>query len=177
MIVLETERLMFRAHKLEDLDPFCAMEADPDVRRFVGGQPRTRRAAERKFRSVHLRPMRQRMRLWATILKSEGRYIGYCGVYRHFGASGAIPGEGVLAFYLARAYWGQGLATEAGRAFIEFGFREIGLSRIVASAEVGNEASVRVLKKLGFAWLRLDKGEHRSFHEFELRNPARIQPS
>ncbi len=151
------------------------MEADPEVRRFVGGQPRTRRAAERKFRSVHLRPVHHRMRLWATILKTEGRYIGYCGIYRHFGASGVIPREGVLAFYLARAYWGHGLATEAGRAFIEFGFGDLSLSRIVASAEVGNEASVRVLQKLGFVWLRRDEGEHRSFHEFELRNPATIQ--
>lgn len=42
MIVLETERLLFRDHGPEDLERFCAMEADPEVRRFVNGRPRTR---------------------------------------------------------------------------------------------------------------------------------------
>lgn len=42
MIVLEAERLLFRDHGPEDLELFCAMEADPEVRRFVGGRPRAR---------------------------------------------------------------------------------------------------------------------------------------
>ena len=46
----------------------------------------------------------------------------------------AIPGEGTLAFYLARAYWGRGLATEAGRAFVRHGFDGLRLGRIVAGA-------------------------------------------
>jgi len=171
MIVLETKRLLFRDHVLEDLDPYCAMEANPAVRRFVGGQPRTRRAAEQKFRAVFLPPVKDRTGLWATIFKPENRYIGYCGIYPHFGAAGAIPGEGALGFYLARDFWGQGLATEAGREFVEFGFSELRLSRIVATVEVGNEASLRVLQKLGFRLLRREKGENRSFHHFELRNP------
>ena len=173
-IVLETERLVFRDHEIEDLEPFCAMEADPEVRRFVGGQPRTRRAAEDKFRTVYLPAVPNRMGLWATVFKPEDRYIGYCGMYPHFDGSRAIPGEGVLAFYLARAYWGQGLATEAGRAFIALGFGELHLSRIVASVEVGNDASIRVLEKLGFLWARLDEGELRSFHQFELRDPGTL---
>lgn len=172
MIVLETERLLFRDHEPEDLERFCAMEADPEVRRFVGGRPRTRPAAERKFRDVYLPPVRDRMGLWATVLKPKALYIGYCGIYPHFGAAGAIPGEGVLAFYLARAYWGRGLATEAGRAFIDFGFEKLELSRIVATVQIGNEASLRVLEKLGFEWLLHDQSERRSFHEFELRNPS-----
>ncbi len=171
MTILETARLLFRDHQPEDLEPYCAMEADPEVRRYVGGQPRMRPAAEHKFRSVYLPPVRNRLGLWATIFKPEGHYIGYCGLYPHFGERGPIPGEGTLAFYLARAYWGRGLATEAGHAFVRFGFGELGLTRIVAGVEVGNDASLRVLEKLGFAWLSTEKGERRSFHEFELRNP------
>jgi RimJ/RimL family protein N-acetyltransferase len=177
VIVLETERLVFRDHALADLEPFCAMEADPEVRRFVGGQPRTRPAAEQKFRAVYLPAVRDRLGLWATVFKAEDRYIGYCGIYPHFGPAGAIPGEGTLAFYLARAYWGLGLATEAGRAFIELGFGELNLSRIVASVEAGNEASLRVLRKLGFVWLGLDPGARRSFHQFELTAGPRERAS
>jgi ribosomal-protein-alanine N-acetyltransferase len=61
------------------------------------------------------------------------------------------------------------LATEAGRAFVDFGFDELGLSRIVTAVEFGNDASVRVLEKLGFTLVRTETGELRSFHHFELR--------
>lgn len=74
MIVLETERLLFRDHELGDLEPYCAMEADPEVRRYVGGAPRSHEAAEERFRSVFLRPVADRMALWATVYKPEGAY-------------------------------------------------------------------------------------------------------
>jgi len=169
MIVLETQRLLFRDHGVDDLEAFCAMEADPEVRRFVGGSPRSRDAAEHKFRTVYLKPIQNRLGLWATVFKPERRYIGYCGIYPHFGARGPIPSEGTLAFYLARSHWQRGLATEAGLAFVEFGFGELGLSRIVASVQVGNAASLRVLKKLKFEFLRLESGRTRSFEHFALR--------
>jgi ribosomal-protein-alanine N-acetyltransferase len=168
MIVLESERLLFRDHEPADLDAYCAMEADPEVRRYVGGAPRTREAAERKFPGGSQRPESDRLRMWATVYKPDSCYIGRCGVYQHFGPSGPVPGEGSLAFYLARAYWGRGLATEAGRALVNFGFQELGLSKIVTAVQVGNDASVRVLEKLGFALVRTETGEFRSFYHFEL---------
>ena len=172
MIVLETARLLFRAHAAADLEPFCAMEMDPEVRRFVGGKPRTRAAAEEKFKRVYLPSPPNRLALWATEYKPEGRYIGYCGVYPQFGSAGPIAGEGTLGLYLARPYWGRGLATEAGAAFIRFGFDELKLSRIVSAVQVGNDASIRVLEKLGMAKFRFEPGDLRSFHHYELRNCA-----
>ncbi len=168
MIVLESERLLFRDHEASDLNAYCEMEADPEVRRFIGGAPRARDAAVERFRKGLHRPAGDRMRMWATVYKPEGVYIGRCGVYPHFTPEGPIKGEGALGFYLARAYWGRGLATEAGRAFVNFGFNELGLSRIVTAVQVGNSASVRVLEKLGFALVRTEQGELRSFYHFEL---------
>ena len=68
-----------------------------------------------------------------------------------------------------RAYWGRGLATEAGKAFVEFGFGELKLSRIVATVQVGNDASVRVLTNLGFRCVRREEGEYRTYDHFELQ--------
>jgi RimJ/RimL family protein N-acetyltransferase len=172
MIVLETERLLFRSHRPEDLDAFCEIEADPDVRRFVGGQPRTREAAERKFRG-HLKPA-GRLGLRATVLKDSGAYVGYCGVYPHLGAAGPIPGEGSLGFTLARACWGRGLGTEAAGAFLDFGFRELDLRRILASVQVGNMASTRILEKLGFRLWRLERVNGRSLLHLERRSDLAI---
>lgn len=169
MIVLESERLLFREHEPGDLDAYCAIEADPEVRRYVGGAPRSRQVAERKFRDNHLKRASHELALRATIFKPDNRYIGYCGLYPHFGPRAVISGEAVLAFYFSPEYWGRGLATEAGRAFIKVGFTQLHLVRIVAAVEVGNAASVRVMEKLGFAMVRTENGA-RSFYHFELVN-------
>jgi len=162
LTVLETERLLLREPQLEDLDAFCAMEMDPDVRRFVGGYPRTREEAERRFRNG--RRHKTNLPFCSIILKAENSYIGRGGLH-------PMPGGAVgLGFYLARPYWGRGLATEAARAFVDYGFRELKLPRIVSAVEVGNAASVRVLEKTGFNFLRREAGERRSFDHFELRN-------
>jgi RimJ/RimL family protein N-acetyltransferase len=169
MTVLESDRMIFRPHRLADLDAYCEMEADPEVRRFVGGKPRTREAAERKFRDVHLKAAGAWLGLMATIFKLEDRYIGYSGLYPHFDAAGeGIEGEAALGFTLARAYWGRGLATEAALVFVRFGFEQLALNRIVTSVEVGNAASMRVLEKLGFVVAETETGV-RSFYKLELR--------
>jgi ribosomal-protein-alanine N-acetyltransferase len=169
MIVLETDRLLFRQHQPGDLEAYCAIEQDPEVRRYVGGYPRTRKAAEEKFHGA-LQPLPHRLRLLATVLKANGSYIGRCGVYPQMEAGRTIPGEGALAFYLARQYWGQGFATEAGSAFIRFAFAELELQRIVTAVQAENRASLRVLEKLGFSLSRIEPGP-RTFHHFVLQRP------
>jgi [ribosomal protein S5]-alanine N-acetyltransferase len=169
MIVLETARLLFRHHEPGDLEAYCAMEQDPEVRRYVGGAPRTREAAEERFHGA-LQPLPHHLRLWATVLKATGAYIGRCGVYPHIEAGRTIPGEGVLSFYLARPYWGRGYATEAGSAFVRFGFGELGLQKIVTTVDARNRASLRVLEKLGFSLDRIETGP-RTFHHLFLLPP------
>ena len=77
MFILETERLLFRDHEPGDLDAYCAMEADPEVRRYVGGQPRSREAAEEKFHRVYLPQVPDRLALWRrfTSLSSLHRLL------------------------------------------------------------------------------------------------------
>jgi len=82
------------------------------------------------------------------------------GLYPHRTEGGVIvPREATLAFYIARAYWGRGIATEAGQAFVEHGFRDLGLVKIHAGVNAANLASVRVIEKLGFRWVR-SGGDH-----------------
>ncbi|HEX5234398.1 MAG TPA: GNAT family N-acetyltransferase [Silvibacterium sp.] len=169
MIILETERLLFRPHELGDFEAYCAMEQDPEFRRYVGGAPRTREAAEAKFREI-LRPVRNHLGMWATVLKENGCYVGRCGIYQHIQTDAVISGEGVLAFYLARFYWGRGLASEAGSAFVKFGFEELALKKIVATVQEGNRASERVLEKLNFNLVWKEEGP-RTFCHFALLPP------
>jgi [ribosomal protein S5]-alanine N-acetyltransferase len=167
MFLLESERLLFREHQPGDREAYCALEADPEVRRYVGGAPRQHADAVRKFRDTFLKNASRKLALRATIFKPEDRYIGYSGLYPNFRPGGSVPGEAVLAFCFARQYWGKGLATEAGQSFTNYGFEQLRLKRIVAVAQVGNAASIRVLEKLGFVHIATESGP-RSFYKFEL---------
>ena len=118
-----------------------------------------------------MQPVEDRLAMRATVLKSENRYVGRCGLYPHLNGGVRVADEAVLAFYLAREFWGRGLASEAGRAFVDFGFGELKLAKIVTAVDVRNAASVRVLEKLGFELARLESGA-RSFYHFELLRPV-----
>ena len=143
VIFLATERLVFRTHELKDENDFIQMHTDPEVRRYVGGQPWPLEKAAHRFRTQYLGKPAKAYGLWATVLKEEGKYIGCCGL--------RFAKEGVrLGFYLSRPYWRRGLASEASRAFIDLGFRRLRLRRIWADVEKGNVASEHILEKLGF---------------------------
>jgi len=170
-IILSSDRLLFRQHIMADMDAYCAMEMDANVRRYVGGQPRSHEEAERRF-LPSLKPVADGLSMWATVLKESGQYIGRCGVYPHFNHDGVpIANEGTLAFYIASEYWRKGFATEAGHAFIQFSFNELNLKLLVATVQAGNDASCHILKKLGFDLVSTEEG-NRTFCHYELKNPV-----
>jgi len=172
VIILESERLLFRPHELADIDSFCAMEMDPEFRRYVGGYARSREDAERKFPKGQLQKVTDRLAVWAAVLKSTGQYVGRCGLFPHLKRGvGIVVGEAALSYYFGREHWGLGLASEAGAAFVKFGWEELRLSRIVTTVQVENGASVHILEKLGFELIATERGSHRSFYEFALANP------
>ena len=76
----------------------------------------------------------------------DGRLIGNCGLRRE----PDNDWEADIGYELSLDYWGQGFATEAAGAMVEFGFRDLGLHRISSWCIAGNTASARVLERLGF---------------------------
>jgi [ribosomal protein S5]-alanine N-acetyltransferase len=148
MIFLETERLLFRTHEAKDEADFVGMHTDPEVRRYVGGQPWPLEKAQSRFRNEYLGRPTESYGLWAAILKQEMRYIGCCGLR-------ATADERVahLGYYFARPYWRRGLASEASKAFIEVAFTRLGLLRLLADVEQGNAPSEHILNKFGFKYV------------------------
>jgi len=75
MTLLETERLLFRSHESQDQQDFVQMHTDSEVRRFVGEQGWPLEKALGRFRNEYLGCPKHTYGLWATILKSEEKYI------------------------------------------------------------------------------------------------------
>jgi RimJ/RimL family protein N-acetyltransferase len=118
---------------------------DPEVMRYItGGAPwsdeRIREFVERQVRLYAERGFCR----WKLVEKQALETIGFCGV--GFWRDGMEP---EIGWWLARHRWGRGLATEAARAALADAFERAGLRRIVSIAMPGNEASIRIMRKLG----------------------------
>jgi ribosomal-protein-alanine N-acetyltransferase len=129
MTVLETDRLILRPLREDDLDDLAALHADPDVTRFLSGsRPRSREEmAEKLHRAVeHWR--RYGFGLFALLDREDGQFAVHCGVgYLH----GLADAE--LSYTLARQSWGRGMATETVRAVLQHAFEVVGLPRVIGA--------------------------------------------
>jgi RimJ/RimL family protein N-acetyltransferase len=141
--VLETERLILRAPRLEDAKAMAQLAND-------------RRIAENATRIPHPYKLADAEAFIAQVNKGDGELallitlddepIGACGLSQ---LEGPAPD---LGFWLGAPYWGNNYATEAARAVIDHAFSELGYEALQAGARVTNPASRRVLEKCGFQW-------------------------
>jgi RimJ/RimL family protein N-acetyltransferase len=137
---VETARLRLRPLTPDDLEHLVALHGDPEVMAFISGAGETREVVE--ARSL---PDLLARRTWLVF---EGEtFLGW--------ASLRVEGdEAELGYRLVRAAWGRGYASEASRALVELGFRDLGLSRIWAQTMAVNAGSRRVMEKAGLRYIR-----------------------
>ncbi len=144
---LRTERLVLREWWDEDLDPFAAMNADPEVMRFLVKQMAR---VESDYRAAQIR---EHFRIhgfgkWAVEVRDTARFIGFVGIEQVTFEAPFTPNV-EIGWRLAREAWGQGFATEAARAAMTFGFDKLGLNEIVSFTVPDNVPSRRVMERLG----------------------------
>jgi [ribosomal protein S5]-alanine N-acetyltransferase len=146
-LILRTERLHLRPLTVQDAPALFAARGDPEAMRWWDWPAQKTVADIETLIAEHDALIQDGSVLWwAVALSPDGPAIGECDlseIDRHHRR--AEPG-----FMLARAYWGRGYATEAMRAVIGYGFGVLGLERLIARIHSSNDASRRVLEKLGF---------------------------
>jgi ribosomal-protein-alanine N-acetyltransferase len=122
--------------------------ADREVMRYVGSGDSFSESiedSERRLRRAIAHHERHGFGLWAVTSRETGMVMGDAGLFLFAGRGPEIE----LAYRFAKAHWGRGFATEAARAWLEYGFGELDLERIVAVTHEENPASRRVLEKIG----------------------------
>ena len=151
MTRLETERLILRPFAETDFDGYAAIHADPEVTRYLTatGAPMARWEAWRSFAMFvghwHLRGYG----VWAIESKATGRFIGRAGLHNPDGWPGIEVG-----WTIGREHWGNGYATEAGRAAMTWAFDVLGLEHIISVIHPENVRSIRVAERLGLSYER-----------------------
>ena len=147
MIILETKRLFLRRQVSEDLDALWALYCDPAITKYIPDAPRSREEAREELEwHMHGHPRYPELGLWAAIHKESGKFSGRCGLLPW-----TIDGQRAVevAYTINREYWGQGLATEAARGILDYGFTKLNLSRLICLIDPENIASQRVAEKIG----------------------------
>ena len=153
-----TPRLLLRPWRDEDFEPFRALNADPQVREFFPG---TLSAAQSDTEAARIRQHQAErgFTFWAVELPGIAPFIGITGL--------VVPGFTAhftpcveIGWRIAKDYWGQGYATEAANAALDFGFSQFGLAEIVALTVPANTRSRRVMEKLGMTHDEADDFDH-----------------
>jgi RimJ/RimL family protein N-acetyltransferase len=161
MQILETERLILRHFLLDDLDSLFALYCDPDVSQYIPDAPRTYEETREElewFMNGH--PKHPELGLWATMHKEKGEFIGRCGLLPW-----TIDGkdEVEVAYLISKAYWRQGLGTEAAQAILDYGFEKLHLPRLICLVDEDNLASIKVAENIGMTFEKEGKDEMGSF--------------
>jgi RimJ/RimL family protein N-acetyltransferase len=154
--VIETERLLLEPLDESRLEDFVALTSDPDTMRYwrLGGAF-MRDVAERNFAGSLARLQEHGFgRRW-IVARANRAGLGFTDT-KHFGQScdDVSPEEVEIGWMLTPSVWGQGYATEAGRAVRDEAFERLELQSIVAVHHPENAASGRVMEKLGMAFER-----------------------
>ena len=123
--MLTTERLVLRTFRLDDLSHYAALNAQPEVFRYLGGEPMRRQDSDDIAAWANDVYARERMGLLAVERRSDGRFLGMCGLHHQ----SSMPDDVEVAWRLAFEHWGNGYATEAATAWLDYGFGELELPR------------------------------------------------
>lgn len=150
MKTLETARLVIRNWEERDRGLFHEINSDETVMAFFPFR-RSRAEADGLFDRLREKNARNGFGFCAVELKATGEAIGFAGLNRTDVVPALPAGVMEIGWRLALRHWGNGYATEAARELLRFGFRELGLERIVSFAVADNRRSTAVMERLGMA--------------------------
>lgn len=158
--MIETDRLILREWRKDDLAPFAAMNADPRVRRFFPTLL-TRKESDASVKRFRKSYAQAGFCFFAAELRATEKFVGFIGIERLPFPLARVPHGAVeIGWRLTPEVWGRGLATEGSRATLDFAFQQIGLAEVIAITVPSNLPSRRVMEKLGMTYDSRDDFDH-----------------
>jgi [ribosomal protein S5]-alanine N-acetyltransferase len=154
MLTLETERLTLRPWQEDDVSSYMLLANDvgyncfsPPGRFLVSSEEEAREKIRERMDLFD----REKLGKFPVFLKGTREFVGTCGM-EPFELEGKTEAE--LGYRLCLKHWGQGYALEAAAAIVQHGFGALNRARIMAFVLPQNRASVKILERVGFEYLR-----------------------
>ena len=175
-IVIQTERLLLREWTVEDAAHFMTLASDVEIVRYINGGIACSLDDVREFIERQVTTQRDRgwcrwaIQLRAPVQDEPAGVVGLCGP----GCTFAPDVE--VGWWMHRELWGRGLATEAGRAAVDYCFGTIGFPRLICCVHPENTRSLSVARNVGF--VPHDVIEHKGMRliRHQLLNPLSEPP-
>ncbi|MET7470205.1 GNAT family N-acetyltransferase [Micromonospora sp. NPDC005222] len=151
-VLLETARLTLRRFTMDDVDRLVALDADPEVMRFLTGGVSTPAGTFRDEVLPRVLAGYDRhpgLGRWVALDRFTGEFLGW------FALDPSEDGaEAELGYRLRRAAWGHGLASEGARALVRHAFDTVGVRRVWAETMTINDRSRAVMARAGLRYVR-----------------------
>jgi ribosomal-protein-alanine N-acetyltransferase len=156
MVSLSTDRLILRPIASSDLPALEVFWNDPEVRRYLWADQIMSRETVSEIIAASETCFEQLGSGFFAIEVAEnpGVLVGFCG-HRRFEDDAQVE----LLYGILPEYWGKGYVTEAAVEVLRYGFANCGIERVIAATDTPNQASVRVMQRLGMVF-----EERREFH-------------
>jgi RimJ/RimL family protein N-acetyltransferase len=172
MLPLETHRLILRKMQPPDAQDLFELNKDPDVLLYTGDKPFASIDEAKNFIEKYYDNHEDGYGRLSVFLKENNKYIGWCGLKYH-----KDENQTEVGYRLKKQFWNRGFATEAALACLHHGFTTLNLPIIYGRVMKENDASIRVLEKIGLNYFEEkmfdeDPGWHYCIKRDEFKLPS-----
>jgi ribosomal-protein-alanine N-acetyltransferase len=151
--LIETERLIIRELVLKDDQGMFELDSDKDVHQYLGNKPiKTIEQSREIINMIRQQYLDNGIGRWAVVEKSTNNFLGWTGFKLIKELTNHHINYYDLGYRLIKKYWGKGIATEAAKACLDYGFTALNQTNIYGMTDVNNKASRNVLEKTGLKY-------------------------
>jgi len=144
---LESERLIYREINSEDVEEIFKIYSDPEVAKYDWFTPINTKDDALSIINCYKKEFENKEEItWGVTRKDDNKIIGYCNL-------GSFDDDSIrseIGYGFNRKEWNKGYATETIKVLVKFGFEVMNFNRIEATVTLGNDASIKALKKASF---------------------------
>ena len=161
-LILETERLLMREMRHEDAEALFDMDSNPNVHTYLWQKPYTTIDDIHTYiEMVRKQYERNNIGRFSTIIKATNELIGWTGIkYIDDHVENGKTNFYDYGYRLNEKHWNKGYATEASKAWLDYGFNQMNIKEMNAYTHFDNGASNHVLQKVGFNFMEDYSDEH-----------------
>jgi [ribosomal protein S5]-alanine N-acetyltransferase len=149
-VILETDRLILREIVSSDLEGMFELDNNPNVHFYLGNNPvKSIQESKKYIENIRKQYQENGIGRFAVVLKESNEFIGWSGIKFITETENNHIDFYEIGYRLKEKHWGKGYGYESAKAWLDYGFQEMNIPKIYASANKRNTGSIRILQRIG----------------------------